>query len=228
MWSFLTQPLSKVWGKLLVILLPWLRRYLFNSLVKKAGRGALNKAPLNFHAPNLIVTGISVFVINGMNFALTLWFAEGVLLSLISAGLVTVVTAFFLLRGFFCPHTRRERIVLLIVLLIVFALFVIFRVVIDIPWIALVIKLSLEVIFCFAVMLSELRRLNAAQSKAVNITTRALGISPDGFFGKIIMRFLVPKDKSNNGTENDGEVNEAVDIDKSNGETGEQEDAYEA
>ena len=196
MWNILAQPISNLWGKLLVIALPWLQRFLFNTAVKRASRGALKKAPVNFYAPNLIVALISVLVINGINFSITLWFTDSVAVSLISAGSVTLVTAFFLLRGFFCEHTKRERVILLIVLAISFGLFVLFRVVIEIPWLALVIKLTLEVIFCFAVMLSELNRLNTAQSKAIDVIMKKLRISPDKFIGKMIIRLFVPKNNT--------------------------------
>jgi len=193
MWNILAQPISNLWGKLLVIALPWLQRFLFNTAVKRASRGALKKTPLNFYAPNLIVALFSVLVINGIHFSITLWFTDSVAVSLISAGSVTLVTAFFLLRGFFCDHTKRERVILLILLIISFGMFVFFRVVIDIPWLALVIKLTMEVIFCFAVMLSELNRLNTAQSKAIDVIMKKLRISPDKFIGKMIIRFFVPK-----------------------------------
>ena len=193
MWALLVQPLSKIWSKLLLLFLPWLRGFVFKFFVKRAGRTALKKAPLSFHAPNLIVTFISVCVINGINFLITLWLSDGLVLSLISTGSVTAVTAFFLLRGFFCPHTKRERVVLLILLLVIFSLFVLFRVLVGNSWLALVLKLALEVIFCFAVMLSELRRLNRAQGKAVNVVMKSLRISPEKFIGKTITRFFAPK-----------------------------------
>jgi len=203
MWSLIIQPITKLWSQLLLIALPWLQRFLFNSAVKKASSGALKKTPLSFYAPNLIATAICVCLINGVHFAITLWFTDGVAVSLISAGSVTLVTAFFLLRGFFCEHTKRERTILFIVLIVFFGLFVLFRVYIDIPWLALVVKLTLEVIFCFAVMLSELRRLNHAQTKAVEATMRKLRISPEGFIGKMIVRFFVPKVNIPEDTEND-------------------------
>ena len=193
MWGLLTQPLSKLWSKLLLLALPWLRGYVFRFTVKRTGRQALKVAPLSFHAPNLIVTIISVCVINGINFLVTLWLSDDIKLSLITTGCVTVVTAFFLLRGFFCPHTRRERAVLLVLLIVIFGLFVLFRAVIGITWLALILKLILEVIFCFAVMLSELRRLNRAQGKAVDVVMKSLKIKPDGFAGKFITRFFAPK-----------------------------------
>ena len=193
MWGLLAQPLSKMWSKLLLLFLPWLRGFFFKFFIKRAGRRALRTAPLSFHVPNLIVTIISVCVINGINFIITLWLSDGLVLSLISTGSVTVITAFFLLRGFFCPHTRRERIVLLILLLVIFGLFVVFKVVVGISWLALVLKLALEVIFCFAVMLSELRRLNHAQGKAIDVVMKSLKISPDKFIGKNIIRFFAPK-----------------------------------
>ena len=207
MWSLLAQPFSKLWGKLLLIALPWLRGFFFRSAVKKAGKGVLKKAPLSFHAPNLIVTFISVCFINGINFMITLWLSDGVVMSLISTGSVTVVTAFFLLRGFFCPHTRRERVVLLLILLFCFGLFVLFRVVFDISWLALVTKLTLEVILCFSVMLSELRRLNQAQGKAVEIAIKTLKTSPEGFLGKTLIRFFAPK--NNTGHEKEGDTIES-------------------
>ena len=193
MWSLIAQPFSQLWSKLLLLVLPWLRRFIFNHLIKRASRGALKKAPLSFHVPNLIVAGIAFCVINGINFFITLWFTDSVAVSLISAGSVTAVTAFFLLRGFFCPHTRRERTVLLMILLVFFGLFCFFRVVIDIPWIALVTKLTMEVIFCFAVMMSEVNRLNKAQGIAINVTLRTLRISPEGFIGRMILKFFAPK-----------------------------------
>ena len=201
------QPLSKLWSQLLLLVMPWLRRFVFNHIVKRAGKGALNKAPLSFHAPNLIVTGISVCVINGINFFITLWFTDSAAISLISAGSVTAVTAFFLLRGFFCPHTKRERVVLLFILLLCFGMFVLFRVVFDISWLALVTKLTLEVILCFSVMLSELRRLNQAQGKAVEIAIKTLKTSPEGFLGKTLIRFFAPKNNAGNEKEKDAVEN---------------------
>jgi len=195
MWGLLTQPLSQMWSKLLILVLPWLRGFVLKFFIKKAGKTALKKAPLSFYAPNLIVAFISVCVINGVNFIITLWLSDGLIFSLISTGSVTVITAFFLLHGFFCPHTRRERVVLLILLLVIFGLFILFRVVIGITWLALVLKLALEVIFAFAVMLSELRRLNRAQGKAVDVVMKSLRISPDKFIGKTILRFFAPKVK---------------------------------
>jgi len=201
MWVLLLRPLSRLWGKLLVIALPWLRRWLFGHFVKKAGKGVLNKAPLKFYAPNLLVTAITVCVINAINFLVTLWYADGVMISLLSAGGVTAVTAFFLLRGIFCSHTQRERIVLLLALLAFFGLFVVFLVVIEIAWLALVLKLLLEVIFCSAVMLVELRLMNQAQSKAVDVAMKKLRISPDGRIGKLIIRFVTPKETASQDCE---------------------------
>jgi len=209
MWGLLARLFSKLWGKLLIIALPWLRRFMFSSVVKKAGRGVLFKAPLKFHVPNLLVTGITVCIINVINFLITLWYTDGFMLSLLSAGGVTAVTAFFLLRGIFCPHTKRERIVLLLVLLAFFGLFVVFLVVFEIAWLALVLKLMLEVIFCSAVMLVEMRRMNYAQSKAIDVAMRKLRISPDRPIGKFITRFFVPKEvpshdeRQDNGEEQD-------------------------
>jgi len=210
MWSFIAQPLSKFWGKMLLIALPWLRRLLFSSVVKQAGSGALKKAPLGFHAPNLIVTFFSIIVINGINFVITLWFSDDILVSLISTGSVTAVTAFFLLRGFFCPHTKKERVILLSVLLVFFGLFVFFRVVIDIPWLALVLKLTLEVIFCFAVMLSELHRLNKAQGKAIDAAMRTFKISPEGFIGKWIIKVFAPKNSEDSKDNEDSEDGDKI------------------
>ena len=208
MWSLLAQPFSRLWSKLLLLFLPWLRGYFIRFFIKRAGRSALKKAPLSFHMPNLIVTFISVCVINGINFIITLWLSDGMIFSLISTGCVTVITAFFILRGFFCPHTRRERVVLLILLLVVFGLFVLFRVVIGITWLALVLKLALEVIFAFAVMLSELRRLNQAQGKAVEVVMKSFKISPEKIIGRTITRFFAPKtkiaDDESKETENNG------------------------
>jgi len=196
MWSLLVQPFSKLWSKLLLLAIPWLRRWLFGRVVKTAGKGALKKAPLGFHAPNLIVTGISICVINGINLLVSLLYSDGIMISLISAGSVTAVTAFFLLRGVFCPHTKRERIVLLSVLIVFFLLFLVFLLIVEVPWLAFVFKLTLEVIFCSAVMLVELNRLNRAQSRAVDAAMKALKVSRDGRIGKLFMRFGAPRESA--------------------------------
>jgi len=193
MLGFVVQPLSTLWGKILIVALPWLQRFIFNSVVKKASKGALKKTPLSFYAPNIIASLICVLLVNGVHFTVTLWFTDGVAVSLISAGSVTLITAFFLLRGFFCEHTKRERIILLCVLFVFFGLFVVFQVVVKITWLALVIKLTLEVIFCFAVMLSELNQLDRAQSKVIMTAMKKLRISPDKFIGKMILKFFGPK-----------------------------------
>jgi len=183
MWALL----AKISSNTLGLLIPWVGRFLFGSVVKKAGKGVLNKAPLDFHAPNLLVTGITVLAINGLNFFVMLFLTDSKWLSLISAGSVTAVTAFFLLRGFFCEHTRRERIALLAALLVFFAMFVVFLFVIEIVWLALVAKLTLEVILCFAVMLAEINRVNRTQAKVVLGIMRKLRISPRKPVGKFIL-----------------------------------------
>ena len=144
----------------------------------------MSKAPLEFHAPNMFVTLLSVCGINGLNFLIMIFYMDSVVLPLISAGSVTAVTAFFLLRGFFCPHTRRERTVLLVALLVFFGLFVVCLLVIDIWWLALASKLILEVMLCSAVMLVEMRRVSNVQSKAVGAFMKKLNISQGSWFGK--------------------------------------------
>jgi len=183
MWALLVYLSNKV----AALIVPWLGMFAFGSLVKKAGKGVLEKAPLDLQAPNLLATGITVTLINVLHFVIMLFLTDSKLLSLISAGCVTAVTAFFLLRGFFCEHTRRERIALLSALLVFFALFVFFLFVVDIVWLALVAKLTLEVILCFAVMLAELNALNRTQSKMVRAIMRKFGISPDKAVGKAIL-----------------------------------------
>ena len=170
------------------MLLPWLQRMLFSTAIKKAGKGALNKAPLEFHAPNMFVSLIAVCGINGLNFMIMIFHMDGVILPLISAGSVTAVTAFFLLRGFFCPHTHRERVVLLAALVVFFGLFVTCLFVLDIWWLALVAKLILEVTLCSAVMLVELRRVSSVQSKAVGAFMRKLKISQGSWIGKKLIK----------------------------------------
>ena len=183
MWALLT----RLSGKSLGLFIPWVGNLLFGSVVKKAGKGVLNKAPLDFYAPNLLVTGITVLAINGLNLFVMLFLTDSKWLSLISAGSVTAVTAFFLLRGFFREHTRRERTALLAALLVFFVLFVVFLFIIDIVWLALVAKLTLEVILCFAVMLAEINRMNRTQAKVVVAIMRKLRISPRKPIGKFIL-----------------------------------------
>jgi len=183
MWALLAQISSKTLG----LFIPWVGRFLFGSMVKKAGKGVLKKAPLGFYSPNLLVTGVSVLAINGLNFFVMLFLTDSKWLSLISAASVTAVTAFFLLRGFFCEHTRRERTALLIALLVFFGLFVFFLFYLDIVWLALVAKLTLEVILCFAVMLAEINRMNRTQAKVVVTIMRKLRISPRKPVGRFVL-----------------------------------------
>jgi len=189
MWLLITH----TFGRLIGLIIPWLPRYLFSSLVKKAGKGALKKSPLSFASPNFLVSIIAVCGINGLNFVVMLFLTDSKMLWLISAGSVTVVTAFFLFRGFFCSHTRRERVILLAALLVFFGLFIVCLFVLDIVWLALVAKLTLEVILCFAVMLAELRKLNQTQSKVVEVIMKKLRISPDKLLGRGILRFFGSK-----------------------------------
>lgn len=183
MGAFLTHLINSV----IALIVPGLGKFAFGSVVKKAGTGVLNKAPLDLHAPNLLVSTISVLAINGLNFFVMLFLTDSNLLSMISAGSVTVVTAFFLLRGFFSPRTKRERITLLIALIVFFGLFVFFLLVAKIVWLALVAKLTLEVILCFAVMSAELNRLNKTQAKVFLTIMRKLRISPRKPLGKLIL-----------------------------------------
>jgi len=183
MWALLVH----LFNSTVAQIVPWLGQFAFGSIVKKAGKGVLEKAPLHLQAPNLLATWITVGLVNGLHLVIMLFLTDSKLLSLISAGCVTAVTAFFLLRGFFYEHTRRERIALLSALLVFFGLFVFFLFVVEIVWLALVAKLTLEVILCFAVMLSELNTLNRTQSKMVHAIMRKFGISPDKAVGKAIL-----------------------------------------
>ena len=189
MWVLITHAFARLLG----VILPWLPRYVFSSLVKKASKGALKKAPLRFQTPNFLVSIIAVCGINGLNFVVMLFLTDSKMLWLISAGSVTVVTAFFLLRGFFCSHTMKERATLLSALVLFFGLFVVCLFVWDIVWLALVAKLTLEVILCFAVMLVELRKLNRTQSRVVEAIMKKLRISPDKPVGKGILKFFGSK-----------------------------------
>jgi len=177
----------KFLGNTLGLLIPGMQKALFGSLVKKAGKGVLKTTPLRFHAPNLLVTAITVCGINGLNFIFMIFLTDSKLLSLISAFIVSSVTAFFLLRGFFYQPTKRERITLLIMLLLFFVLFVEFLFVLEIVWLALVAKFILEVILCFAVMLAEVRRLSQTQSRAVSAVMRKLKIAPEKAVGRFIL-----------------------------------------
>ena len=170
------------------LIIPWVQYMLFSTAVKKAGRGLLSKTPLGIDATNLLVTGLTVCSVNGLNFLIMLFYTDSQILPLISAGSVTAVTAFFLLKGFYCPRTQRERSILLAALLIFFGLFVFCLFILDVWWLALTAKLTLEVVLCFAVMQTELRRARIIQSKAVCAIMQKLKISRGGLLGKRLLK----------------------------------------
>ena len=189
MWSIIIRTLLRVFRPLLKWFLPWSQRFLFGSAVKKVSKGALNSSPLNFSQPNLLLVGLSVVGLNGLHFLMILLYTDEKVVPLISAVVVTGVTAFFLLRGILCPHTRRERVVLLVVLGVFFGIFLLCFLVLNLAWLAFVSNLVLEVVLCFAVMLAELHRLNKIQTKAANSLMRRLGVKPESRIGKLLFKF---------------------------------------
>lgn len=178
------------------VVLPWLERYLFNTAVKQVSQKTLDSTSLNFEKPNLLLVFISVLFLNGLNFIIAHLYTNGKIVPVISTIIVSAVTAFFLLRGFFSPRSKRERRVLLVIMLFFLSLYLVCYTVYDIKWLALISKLVLEVVLCWAVMLSELHRLNKAQSLVVDKIMSALKIDPEKRVGKIIEKYGKIADES--------------------------------
>ena len=183
-----TDYIMAFFAQLLRALSAWVMRLLYGTAVKSAGKGALKKAPLELHKPNLLVTFIVICGINAANFFVMLFVSDRVAPVIISSGIVTAVTAFFALRGVRSRGAVRERIALCAGLTAFFGVFLFCVLVIDWWWLAWVAKLTLEVLLCYAIMLTRKTKADAAQSKAVNGIIKALRIPPDGKIAKAILR----------------------------------------
>jgi hypothetical protein len=108
---------------------------------------------------------------------------------IISAGVVTIVTAFFTLRGVRSKHATRERIVLLFILAAFFGTYVYCILVADWLWIAWIAKLTLELLLCYAIMISRKSTADAAQSRIVACASKSLKIKPGSLLAKLLSNF---------------------------------------
>jgi hypothetical protein len=173
-------------GKLLKLFFPWIRRTLFGTAVKSAGKGALKKTPLNFGAPNLLVSALAVCVVNAVKFAVMSIWRDSASPALVSAGIVTIVTALFAIQGARGKNIVRECIALFAMLAVFFGIFVFFIFIVDWWFLAFVAKLTLELLLCYAIMLSRKEKADAAQSKLVAGISKLLKITPDGRLAKLL------------------------------------------
>jgi len=161
-----------------------IRQLFFGSAVKTTGKKALHKSPFSFNAPNLLVSVVVISVINILNFIVMFFLKDNFLAAVISSVAVTLVTAFFVVRGVPRRHALRERFALLALLLAFLGVFLVCVFIIDWWWLALVAKLTLEVLLCYAIMLSGKNKADSAQSKVVGFILKTLRISPEGRIGK--------------------------------------------
>ena len=180
---------------------PWIRQFLFGTAVKKAGRGVLGKTPFEFHAPNLLVTGLVICGLNAIGFMVMLFFKGRTAPALVSSGIVTLVTAYFIIQGIGSKRAVKEHIVLSSVLVAFFGIFVFFLLVIDLWWLAFIAKLTLEVLLCYAIMLTRNSKADDIQSKAISYIAKTLKISPDGRTAKLLSKLDSNEQEANqNGT----------------------------
>ena len=168
---------------------PWIRQLLFGSVIKKAGRGALLKSPLRFNTPNILVTGAVICGVNTMNFLVMYFMRDHVIPAIVTVGIVSMLTTYFALRGFRSKHAKKERIALFSILMAFFGVFMFCVLVIDLWWIALAAKLTLEVLLCYSIMLTNKQTADAAQSKAVSFVSEKLKIPPDSRLAKLLSYF---------------------------------------
>jgi hypothetical protein len=109
-----------------------------------------------------------------------------------SSGLVTIITAFFVLRGVRSKHALKERIALFAILVAFFGIFLICILVINWWWLGWVAKFTLELLLCYAIMLSNKRKMDKAQSKAMAYIIKLLKIPPHGKLAKIMIKLDPP------------------------------------
>ncbi|MCL2740730.1 MAG: hypothetical protein FWE70_01285 [Oscillospiraceae bacterium] len=168
---------------------PWLRQMAFDSAVKSAGKGALKRTPLNFRKPNMLVTAAAVATLNAANFIVMLILKGRAAPALISSGIVTLLTAFFILSGIRKGSARKERVALLITLAFFFAVFALFVAAADLWWVAWMAKLILEVLLCYSIMLTKKgREADKVQSRALAFVIRRLRLRPEGRLARLLMR----------------------------------------
>ena len=180
-------------ARLLHTFFPWLSQVLFGTAVKKAEKRALKRSPFNFHAPNLLLSILVILCVNIANFLVMFFVREHISPVLVSAGIVTIVTGFFILWGIRDGKDTRERRVLFLILAVFFGLFVFCVVVIDWWWMALIAKLTLEVLLCYAIMLTNKRRIDNAQSRMVTSIIKLLRLRPDGRSARLLSIILPEK-----------------------------------
>jgi len=173
-------------ARLLNTFFPWLSQILFGTAVKKAEKSALKKSPFNFYAPNLLLSMIVILCVNIANFLVMFFVREHVSPVLVSSGIVTLVTGFFILWGIRSKNNIRERVILFLILAVFFGVFVYFFVVVDRWWLAFVAKLTLEVLLCYAIMLTNKTRMDKAQSKLVILIVKLLRLPPDGRIARLL------------------------------------------
>jgi len=169
--------------------LPWLRTALFGTTIKRAGRGALKKSLFHTYAPNLLVSTLVITGLNIVNLLIMLIFRERFSPAFISAGIVTIVTAYFVIRGVRSNHATKERVILFIILAAFFGIYVCCIVIIDWWWLAWIAKLTLELLLCYAIMLSNKDKVDATQSRIVAYVSKLFRISPDGRIAKLLAHF---------------------------------------
>jgi hypothetical protein len=171
---------------LFTIFSSWIGNLFFGTAVKSAGKGALRKSPFSFHAPNLLLSIIVIIGINIANFLVMFIYKLDTIPVLFSSGIVTIITAFFVLRGVRSKHALKERIALFTILVIFFGIFVFCVIIADWLWLGWIAKLTLELLLCFAIMLTNKNKIDNAQSKIMAYILKLLKISPHSRLGKTL------------------------------------------
>jgi hypothetical protein len=157
---------------LIGFIVPWFQRFVFGRVVRTAGRGALNVAPLSFHAPNLLVSLATVGAANAVNFLVLLIFRGSNVAALISTGLVVLGSAVIITHDIFNKHSlsqciNRECLTLFAALAGFYGVFAFGILVGNLWWLAFGAKLILEVILCYSLMLTKRERFEHLQHKLI-------------------------------------------------------------
>ena len=208
-----------LFGKSFTLAFPWLQRFLFERIIVMTSEKTLKKLPLKFYQPNILLIVLFVVGINVLKFLIMWFFTEDKIFQLIYVSSVSIVTIFFLFKDFSHSNTKRERIAFFVLLLVLFFLFVVFLFGFNVWWLAFIVKVTIEVVFCAAVMLVELNILNRTQEKIISSMMRVLKISPDSRIGKLILRLSFTKNNiiENTESEKDNIISTEDDIRNSDG-----------
>ena len=178
-----------VFAQIIQFFAPLVRHLLFGAAVKSAGKGALRKSPFRAYKPNLLVSGIVIGGINAINLAVMIIFNRKTSPAIISAGAVTIVTAFFVLRGIRSKSVLRERLILFAVYVVFLVVFACCIMLAEWWWLAWIAKFALELLLCYAIMITRKSKADAAQSRIVAFVSKLFGIKPDGRLAKLLSRF---------------------------------------